>query len=136
MADLEVHEWSEEGYRPLVFFGDWQVALLNWEPIFDLERLGEIERHTETDEVFVLWRGRGALFVTTEDGTVVTDMEPGVIYNVPQGTWHNLLATRDASWVIVETRDTHLHDTEIRQMTAEELAQIRRQLPAWVMSDG
>ena len=35
---LEVHEWNEDGYQPLVFSHDWQVAILNWEPIFDLEK--------------------------------------------------------------------------------------------------
>ena len=129
---VEVHNWTGEGYRPLVFYGDWQVALLNWEPIFDLANLGEIERHRETDEVFVLWRGRGALFVATDAGIGLMDMEPGVIYNIRRGTWHNLVATRDASWIIVETRDTHLQDTEVRQMTDSELKQLHEQMPDWL----
>ena len=128
---LEVHNWAGEGYQPLVFGEGWQTALLNWEPLFDPTNLGEIERHVETDEVFVLWRGRGALFVATEAGIELTDMEPGVIYNVTRGTWHNLVATRDASWIIVENLDTHRHDTEIRQMTEIEREQVLRQLPDW-----
>jgi len=36
---------TEEGYKPLVFSADWQVAHLNWEPLFDLENAGEIERN-------------------------------------------------------------------------------------------
>jgi hypothetical protein len=63
----------------------------------------------------------------------VADIRPGVIYNVPKGVWHGLLATRDASWIIVEDRDTHLHDTEIRQMNADELRQLRTNLPEWVV---
>ncbi len=129
---VEIHNWASAGYRPLVFYGDWQVALLNWEPVFDPANLGEIERHDETDEVFVLWQGRGALFVATSEGISLVDMEPGVVYNVLRGTWHNLVATRDASWIIVETRDTHLHDTEVRQMTDEELRQLGGQLPSWL----
>jgi hypothetical protein len=46
--------------------------------------------------------------------------------------WHNLLSTREAAWIIVENRDTHLHDTEIRQMTAEEWDTLRANLPAWL----
>lgn len=129
---LEVHRWPEVGYQPLVFSDSWQAALLNWEPLFDPANLGEIERHIKTDEVFVLWRGRGALFVATDAGIELTDMEPGVIYNVPAGTWHNLVAVQDASWIIVENRDTHLHDTEIRQMTGLERDQLDYQLPAWL----
>jgi mannose-6-phosphate isomerase-like protein (cupin superfamily) len=130
---VEVHRWVEEGYSPLVFHRDWQVALLNWEPIFDSANLREIERHRQTDEVFVLWRGRALLFTANEAGIGLREMEPGVLYNVTQGTWHNLVATRDASFIIVETRDTHLHDTEIRPMTDGELAQLRAGLPPWAV---
>ena len=129
---LEVHRWTDVGYQPLVFSDGWQAALLNWEPLFDPANLGEIERHNQTDEVFVLWRGRGAIFVDTDAGIELTDMEPGVIYNVPRGTWHNLVATKDASWIIVENRDTHLHDTEMRQMTGLEREQLDAQLPDWL----
>lgn len=128
---LEIHRWTETGYRPLVFSDGWQAALLNWEPLFEPANLGEIERHNETDEVFVLWRGRGAIFVATEAGIEVTEMEPGVIYNVPRGVWHNLVATQEASWIIVENRDTHRHDCEYRQLTTAELAALKANLPAW-----
>lgn len=131
-ARVEVYTWKERGYKPFVAFGDWMVAALNWEPIFDADKLGEIERHKETDEVFVLWKGRGALFVSNGEGIELIDMEPGAIYNIPQGTWHNLVSTRDASWIIVETRGTDIHDTEIRQMTTQELEQLHQSLPDWV----
>jgi len=129
---LECHEWIGEGYQPLVFSDDWMVARLNWEPVFDPARLGEIERHLKTYEVFVLWQGQAALFVVTENGIHLVEMTPGNIYNVAQGTWHNLVATRDASWIIVEKRDTHLYDTNIRQMTTAELTQLRSLLPGWI----
>jgi mannose-6-phosphate isomerase-like protein (cupin superfamily) len=129
---LEILNYIKEGYKPLVFSADWQVALLNWEPICDLENAGEIERHVHTDEVFVLWKGRGLLFVATPQGLQVEDMQPGVIYNVRRGVWHNLLSTRDASWIIVENRDTHLHDTEIRQMTGDEWHTLNENIPEWL----
>jgi len=61
-------------------------------------------------------------------------MIPGTVYNVPRGIWHNLVATRDVALIIVENRDTHLHDTEIRPITAEELSALDSQLPAWARS--
>ncbi len=131
---IEVFQWEDQGYKPLVFSHDWQVALLNWEPIFDLQNAKEIERHTQTDEVFVLWRGRAVLFVSTPQGLKVEDMIPGVIYNVRKGTWHNLLSTRDASIIIVENRDTHLYDTEIRPLTEEEQHQLKAALPSWLQT--
>lgn len=128
---IQIHTWAGEGYQPLVFSADWMVALLNWEPLFDAANLREIERHAQTDEVFVLLRGRAALFVLTDRGLELVEMVPGALYNVTRGTWHNLVSTRDAAWVIVEGRDTHLHDTEIRPLSPAELAQLRSLLPEW-----
>jgi mannose-6-phosphate isomerase-like protein (cupin superfamily) len=129
---LETHNFTNPGYKPLVFYDGWQVALLNWEPLFDLDNAGEIERHNQTDEVFVLWRGRALIFTSDGERLHAVEMQPGVVYNVPAGAWHNLLASRDASWIIVENRDTHLGDTQLRQMTPAEWAQLRRSLPEWV----
>lgn len=129
---LEVLGWNESGYQPLVFASGWQVALLNWEPLFDPGSVGQIERHNETDEVFVLLSGRAALLVVSNDGLHVEDMQPGLVYNVRKGTWHNLISTRAASWLIVEDRDTHLHDCEYRELTGDELAALNVRLPGWV----
>ncbi|MDE2855641.1 MAG: cupin domain-containing protein [Chloroflexota bacterium] len=129
---LETYEWSGEGFAPLVFTEGWQAAILNWEPLFDRRNLDEIERHNLTDEVFVLLRGRAVIFTRPDGGALeAVEMRPGKIYNVPAGVWHNLVATRDVSFLIVENRDTHLHDTEIRPISGDELAQLDAQLPAW-----
>ena len=117
---------------PLVFSHDWQVALLNWEPIFDLDEADQVERHNQTDEVFVLVKGQAVLFTITVDGEMnVVEMRPNVVYNVLQGCWHNLISTRDATWIIVENRDTHLGDGEFRRLTEDEMASLHAQLPAW-----
>jgi len=129
---LEILSYTADGYKPLVFSGDWQVAQLNWEPIFDLENAGEIERHVNSDEVFVLWKGKAVLFISSQEGMQIREMEPGVVYNVRKGVWHNLLSTRDAAWIIVENRDTHLQDTDIRQMTTEEWDTLQENLPSWI----
>lgn len=128
---LECFNWGGVGYQPLVFEDHWQVAILNWEPIFDLKNARDVEAHCKTDEVFVLTQGAAMLFVGTQNGLRCEEMRPGVIYNVTRGTYHNLLATRDASWIIIETRDTDLFDTTIRPLTFEELEQLRLSAPDW-----
>ena len=129
---LEIYDWSGEGFEPLVFTDMWQAALLNWEPLFDRANLNEIERHNHSDEVFVKLRGKAVLFTRPEGGELqAVEMAAGKIYNVPAGVWHNIVATRDVSFLIVENRDTHLHDTEIRPISADELGQLDAQLPLW-----
>lgn len=134
MADaLEVYAYEGIGYAPLIFSAGWQVALLNWEPLFDRKNLTEIERHKQTDEVFVLLKGQAVLFTRPESGTLAAvELALGKLYNVPRGVWHNVVATRDVVFAIVENRDTHLHDTEIRPITHEELQALDAQLPPWV----
>ena len=74
---VQVLNWTGQGFRPLVEYGGWTVALMNWEQRFDLSGVGDIERHTETDEVFVLTHGKSVLFIATEDGIHAFDMVPG-----------------------------------------------------------
>lgn len=133
METIEKRGWVGEGYQPLVLFGGWQVALLNWEPAMDPASLCEIERHKETDEVFVLVKGQASLFAKREGREMVgADLEPGSVYNIPRGVWHNLLATPGTSLVIVEDCGTDRSDTEIRPLTSQEAEAIQGALPDWL----
>jgi mannose-6-phosphate isomerase-like protein (cupin superfamily) len=128
---VEVHAWEQAGYQPLVFTPAWMIALLNWEPAMDLANAHEIERHVQTDEVFVLVRGQAALYTASPAGFELIELQPGRLYNVTAGTWHNLLATRQAAFVIIENRDTHLQDTELRPLEAAERQQLLSLAPQW-----
>lgn len=130
---LEIYEHNIAGYQPLVYSRDWMVALLNHEDIMRLEKALEIERHAQTDEVFILLNGQAALYLVAGDQPLqVVEMKPGSIYNMLKGTWHNLLATEEAKFAIIENRDTDKFDTEIRKLTKIELKQMHGQMPKWV----
>jgi mannose-6-phosphate isomerase-like protein (cupin superfamily) len=130
---IEIHEYTEAGYKPLVYCQGWMVAVLNFEDIMRPDRATEIERHVKTDEVFILLEGRAAFYLESESQPLrVIELKPGLVYNVTKGTWHNLLATRDAALAIVENRDTDKFDTEIRPLTDEERQCLLGQLPGWL----
>jgi mannose-6-phosphate isomerase-like protein (cupin superfamily) len=129
---LDIHEFTTPGYKPLVYSSDWMVALLNYDDSMAYETSTQIERHVHTDEVFILLAGQAAFYLLTDDQTLqVVELKPGLIYNVYAGTWHGLLATPEASFAIVENRDTNLFDTELRPLTQDERQSIFSQLPAW-----
>jgi mannose-6-phosphate isomerase-like protein (cupin superfamily) len=107
---------------------------MNWAPRFDPANVGQVERHNQTDEVFVLTKGRSLLFIEAEGAVKAVDMQPGVIYNVTAGTWHGTLGTRDASWLIVESADTNDKNSDYRQLDEGELAALRGQYPGWLKS--
>ena len=75
--------------------------------------------------------GQAALFVKTDEAICLMEMEPGRVYTVTAATWHNLVVSRDVSLFIVENRDTHLFDTQIRSIDDLERAQIMALLPDW-----
>jgi mannose-6-phosphate isomerase-like protein (cupin superfamily) len=130
---IDIYEYRGEGYCPLLLTPNWQAAILNWDPFCERKYLRKIERHNHTDETFVLLRGRAVIFSRREgEAMSAYDMKTGIIYNVPKRVWHGLVADKEASFLIVEDLNTHIHDSEVRQITEEELAQLDAQLPEWV----
>lgn len=107
---LEVSEYSGEGYLPLVDFDTWRVAVLNFIDELLPERLDTMQRHDETDEVFVLLKGRCILFLGSGDQAIseiyTEDLRPLKFYNVKKGCWHTHTLSEDAAVLIVENRDT------------------------------
>jgi hypothetical protein len=107
---LEIREYDGEGYRPLIDYGAWRVAVLRYIDELSPQNLDKMQRHDETDEVFVLLAGRCILFVGEGDGHVskiyAQDMTPFKLYNVKRGGWHTHALSHDAAVLIVENRDT------------------------------
>ena len=107
---LEVREYSGDGYSPLVDYGAWRVALLRFADDMLPENIVYFQRHDETDEVFVLLRGRCILYIGEGeegiDSMQAEEMVPLRAYNVKQGVWHNHTLSRDAVVLIVENRNT------------------------------
>ena len=56
---IEVAQYDGPGYRALVYYEGWRVAFLNDDPSkYRRETIPYLERHNETDELFVLLEGR------------------------------------------------------------------------------
>lgn len=113
---LQVREYNDEGYRPLVDFNGWRVAILNYIDEIHPRNNRRMERHCQTDEVFVLLRGRATLLIGGNEPHTLEflpqPMESGKLYNVRQNTWHAVLMSRDASILLVENTDTGKSNSE------------------------
>jgi hypothetical protein len=129
---VDTHTYVEEDFQPVVETTGWLVALMNWSPRFDLSAPRQVEAHTQTDEVFVLQRGKSVLFVSTEKGLDVIDMVPGVVYNVTRGTFHNVIGSRDAQWLIVESTYDPAYPTQYRLLDEAQCADLVSHLPLWL----
>lgn len=107
---LEVRSHEKAGYLPVIDYEAWRVAILNYSDDLRAENLTAMQRHNETDEVFVLLKGRCLLFLGEGEETVTAvyaaDMQPYKIYNVKKAVWHTHTLSCDAMVLIVENRDT------------------------------
>ncbi len=126
---LEIREFTGVGYRPVIDFGAWRVAILNYIDEIHPARLEVMERHNESDEVFVLIKGQVLLFLGEGDSRVdkvhVQALEPGKIYNVKQSIWHTVVLSPDGSVLIVENQDTSRDNSNYVPLEPEQRRQIR-----------
>ncbi|HVU94471.1 MAG TPA: hypothetical protein VHE34_04570 [Puia sp.] len=119
---IETYEHRGEGYNPFIIREGWQVAQLNHLEAQDLEGIAKVDMHRKTDEAFVLLRGSAVLIAAAENESAdlcftCVKMEPGITYNIPVNTWHNIAMDKEASVIIVERSDTHLGDYVYRPLT-------------------
>ncbi len=118
---LEVRDYTKEGYSPVVDYAAWRVAVLNYSNDLLPENITSMQRHNETDEVFVLLRGRCILFIGDGDkkvtGIFAENMQQFKIYNVKKSAWHSHTLSRDARVLIVENRDTAFDNSPLYTLT-------------------
>jgi len=124
---VDVTQHDGPGYKALVYFEDWRVAFLNDDPSrFRRETMPYLERHNETDEVFVLTSGQCTLYIGDGKGDTpgkieTIEMEPNKMYNVKKGVWHNLTGNEDMVLLIVENANTSKQNSDFYPVTAQML---------------
>jgi ureidoglycolate hydrolase len=113
---LEIREYQGEGYKALVDYGEWRVALLRPSKGTTPADITRVERHNLTDEVFVLLKGSAVLFIGEGSKSLETlfpqSMELGKLYNIKRSAWHTICLSADANVLIVENRDTNEENSE------------------------
>ncbi|MBE0686026.1 MAG: hypothetical protein IH585_08500 [Anaerolineaceae bacterium] len=107
---LKVDTFDGIGYQPVVDYESWRVAILRFHPELLPENISHMQRHDETDEVFVLLEGQCILLIGEGKEEVdcihSVDMQPFLTYNVRRGCWHSHTLSKDARVLIVENRET------------------------------
>mgnify|MGYP000893395948 FL=1 len=132
---IEVHDHTEPDYKPLVDYQSWRVALMNYTDDLTPDKINRMQKHTETDEVFVLMAGRCILFLGEGEETVTqvhaVDMEPYKLYNVKRSVWHSHTFSKDARVLIVENRDTVVENSPfvgLSESQCQEVVELTKQL--------
>ena len=132
---LGISDYTGEGYQPLIAYGAWRVAILNYIDELLPENIGKMQRHDNTDEVFVLLSGHCILFVGAGTDRVeeihAEDMQPLKLYNIKRGTWHTHTLDEQATVLIIENDDTGPINSPEIMLTAEQrerLVQLTQQV--------
>lgn len=107
---LEIIQYTGEGYRPVIDYDSWRVAVLNYIDELLPENITKMQKHQQTDEAFILLKGDCLLYIG-EGREEITQIQPQKmelfkIYNVKKDTWHTHALSRDAMVLIVENRNT------------------------------
>lgn len=126
---IDVTSYQGEGYLPMVDFETWRVAILRYCEELEIQNLATMQKHNETDEIFILLEGNCTLF-TGGKGDAINDvdaiaMKPLQLYNVKQGTWHTHTLDHAATVLIVENRDTCDLNSPTLPLSEEQMIQIR-----------
>ena len=107
---LEVSSFNGEGYLPLIDFESWRVAELRYIDELEPDRIDNMQKHNETDEIFVVLEGDFTLFLGGNGVEIVEieaiKLEPLKLYNVKKGTFHTHTPEKNCTCLIVENKNT------------------------------
>lgn len=127
---IDVTSYEGEGYLPLVDYKSWRVAILNYCDELLTENIETMQKHDETDEVFVLLRGNCKLYVGGNEGEVgeldSIQMEPLKLYNVKRGVWHTHTLDKEGMVLIVENQDTNDFNSPTQKLSEEQRIKLQR----------
>ena len=128
---IEIKNFNGFGYQALVSHGAWRVAVLRYLDELKIENIHTMERHTATDEVFILSFGKAMLILGGNDNLISdfhsVTMKIGEIYNVKKNTWHTVVLSEDAHIIIVENDDTSKDNSETCELTEKLSREIQLQ---------
>ncbi len=127
---VEIKDYAGEGYQPLIHYGGWRVAILRWGESSPPEKIRFMERHTQTDEVFVLLHGQATLILggntARVEGLHHQKLEECRLYNVKRNVWHTVMMSSDVSILIVEESNTGDENTEFCELSGDLRKEIMR----------
>lgn len=127
---VDVKKYDGEGYKPLVDYDSWRVAVLTYCEELEIQNLKTMQKHNETDEVFILLSGSCTLF-TGGDKETIDDidcivMEPFKIYNVKKGVWHTHTLDKQGMVAIVENQNTADDNSPTTKLSLKQVVELQR----------
>ncbi len=128
---LEIGRSFEPTYQPVLDFDGWRIAMLRHFDVVDPQAFGRVERHRNTNEVFILTTGQADLIVCDGEAEPsspqVLSMEAHVAYNIRRSVWHHVVMSPQAHIVLFERSETSSKNTDYAELSFEIVGALRRQ---------
>ncbi len=128
---VEIGESFEQRYKPVLDFHGWRVAMLRYFDAVSPEGFRQVERHRETNEVFILTAGTADLIVCEGNAQpthpYIFPMALHVAYNIQQAVWHHVLMSPDAHIILFERTDTTVENSDYAQLAPQVIQEIKAQ---------
>lgn len=145
------YEFTGQGLSRVYENHEWMAGIKNWKPANDIEGIDCVERHNETDELFILLSGKCILLYANEtdqagapgaaqdafaQGAVPSEgsenleirgawMQYGKVYNIPKGLWHNTVTRPDTKIALIEAMNTGPHNSDVLNLTGKQIAEVK-----------
>ena len=126
--EIQRFEYKDAGLTRVYENEKWMVGIKNWKPANDIANIDCLERHNESDELFVLLAGKCALLFANEKEGGGLDikavaMEPMKVYNIPKTLWHNTVTMKDTKLILVEDSATGSKNSEVLTLSAAQIVE-------------
>ena len=129
MVLLKTAEHNLPGYGPVAICGERLVALMNDSPQYNAGEIRTMQKHTLTDEVFVLLSGQCTLFIAEGDDKPeairAVTMKPGTTYTVLKNVWHTHSLCKGTKVLVVENSNTDKSNSPIKILDEEQCRWIK-----------
>jgi ureidoglycolate hydrolase len=126
---VEIGASFEQTYKPVLDFHGWKVAMLRHFAVVAAEGFYRVERHWNTNEVFILTAGKADLIILEGDEMPTTPyvfpMQLNVAYNIQQSVWHHVVMSPDAHIILFERSETSVETTDYAELPLEVVVQIK-----------
>ncbi len=134
MQGSYTREHDGEGLARVYENGAWMVGLKNYKPANDARLFNEIERHRQSDELFLLLAGSCVLLSAFEQNGALNfeaqAMRAGLLSVIPAGLWHTTITEPGSRLALIEDPNTGPANSDVRVLSAAELELARKAIAA------
>lgn len=125
---IDITAYGGEGYKPMIDYESWRVAILRYCEELEIQNLNNMQKHNESDEVFILLSGNCTLFVGGKGETVDEidgiAMKPLQLYNIKKNVWHTHTLDKSATVLIIENQDTSDSNSPKKIMNTKQIERL------------